>query len=114
MNHSVSIYNPVEIEIEGQKYKLKKLNRTAYRQVGELEKRLRATEDEFERVDIVFEQAGLMIDAPPEVLNDMDVNQLTELVTLIGKIRNGGTEADAPPEAVEEKNSPSPGGEPAA
>ena len=104
----VAIYTPIEIEIEGVKYKLRKLNRARFREIAEwTKKEAEAGDDKKAAVEAVYEQLKVFVDAPADVLDDLDIFEVGRLVSLITEkiVRKPASPEDP------EKNVPKPGGD---
>jgi len=109
MDYKLSLYQPAEIEIGGQKYKFKPLNKSRFRQLREYEKKIGEITDGFERMELMYEQVYLAVDAPHEILDELDVSQLNELISIIGKVVAQEKSVVETPGETEEKNGPRPG-----
>jgi len=109
VNFTVTLYKPVEVTLEGQVFKLRKLNRALFRKLAEFEKMERAAKDNFETVEVVYEEMKAFIDAPADVIDDLDDRQLMELKDIIDQVvfkKKAPGAAEDP-----EKNGPKPGEE---
>lgn len=109
MDYKLNLYLPAEVEIGGQKYKLRPLNRSRFRQLREYQKAADATTDGFERMELLYDQVHLAVDAPAEVLDELDVGQLNELMEIVGKSMLREKPGAETPSETEEKNVPKPG-----
>jgi hypothetical protein len=103
----VSVYEPAEIEIEGTRYKLRRRSRSVMRQLSQIEAKLMATTANEERVELGYEQAGLLIDAPQDVIDALDMRQINEITRWVVAAATGKVE----PDEGDEKNALKPGGE---
>ena len=108
MDYKLSIYQPAEVEIGGQKYPLKKRNRTMFRAIAEYEKKLKDASD-FEKIEVLYDELRALIDAPAEVLDALDQDELVELKTIL----EAEVFKSRAPAIVDdpEKNGPKPGEE---
>jgi len=110
MDYKLSLYKAVEVEIGGQKYPLRKLNRKMFQAMAEIEKREKEAGSIYEKVDIAYESLRLFIDAPPEVLDDLDNDQVTELKNIVdAEVFKSKPDADTGDDS--EKNALKPGEE---
>ncbi len=76
----ISVYEPVEISIDGATYPLKRRNRTVMRQLAAIQKRAAESADDEEKINVGYEQAALLIDAPQDVIDNLDSNQLRAIL----------------------------------
>lgn len=103
----VSIYEPVTIDLDGTKYPIKKLNRARFREFIEIQRQADAAPPE-ERVDFGYRQIQVFVDAPPEIIDGLDLKQVSMLTKwIVQYIAGDADEKDQDPE----KNGPRPGGE---
>jgi hypothetical protein len=109
MDYKLGLYQPAEIDIGGQKYKFKSLNKPRFRKLREYEKKIEETADGFERMELMYEQVYSAVDAPHEILDELDVSQLNELISIIGKVAAERKPSVETPEETEEKNGLKPG-----
>lgn len=113
VNFTVTLYKPIEVELEGQKFTLRKLNRALFRRLAEFEKMERAAKDQFETIEVVYEEMKAFVDAPAEVIDDLDDRQLMELKDVIDQVVFKKKKVEDKAEDAE-KNGPKPGEETAA
>lgn len=111
MDYKLSLYQAVEIDIGGQKYPLRKLNRKMFRELADLEKREKATESVYEKIDLGYESLGIFVDAPPEVLEALNPDEVVELRKIIDVEVFKSVPAEKSVEDDPEKNAPKPGEE---
>ena len=113
MDYKLSLYQPVEVEIDGQKFKLRRLNRSMFQTLAEFAKKEEAAKnDAFATIDVVYEELKAFVDAPPEVLDNLDQQQVLELKKIIDQVvfKKQAPGAASPAEDPE-KNGPKPGEE---
>lgn len=108
MDYKVSIYQPIEVEISGQKYPLRKRNQTMFKLMLEFDKALEAVKDKpYEGLLIQYDQVKALVDAPAAVIDDLDVEQIVELFEITSKVMVTGEKHTALED--KEKNGPKPG-----
>jgi len=103
----VSVYEPAEVEIEGTRYKLRRRTRSVMRQLSQIEAKLKVTTANEERVELGYEQAGLLVDAPQDVIDALDMRQINEITRWVISVAAGKDESGE----GEEKNATRPGDE---
>ena len=116
MDYKVSLYPPSTVEMGGQKYTLRKLNKGMYRVLEDYRKAEKSTKDELERVELLYSVLPKFIDAPEDVLDDLCQGELRQLMNIINAAvfeEGRKTAAEVPAEEQAEKNGPRPGEEPA-
>lgn len=111
MDYKLSLYQAVEVEIGGQKYPLRKLNRKMFRELAEFEKREKAAESAYDKIEVLYDELRAFIDAPADVLDDLGNDQLLELKSIIDAEVFKSKPADKPGEDDPEKNALKPGEE---
>ena len=89
----VSIYEPDEVELDGKRYPLRKRNRAVMRQLTQLQEKYEKVPDT-EKIDVGYEQIGLLVDAPAEVIDGLDARQVSALSRWLGSIISGKAAAD--------------------
>lgn len=116
MDYKVSLYSPSTVELGGQKYTLRKLNKGMYRVLEDYRKADKAAKDELERIELLYGTLPKFIDAPQDVLDDLSQGELRQLMNIINEAvfeEGRKTTAEVPAEEQAEKNGPRPGEEPA-
>jgi hypothetical protein len=83
MDYKLSLYQAVEVEIGGQKYPLRKLNRKMFRELAELEKKEKEAASDFEKIDLGYESLNIFVDAPIAVLESLNPDEVAELRKII-------------------------------
>lgn len=114
MDFKVTLYTPVEVELEGQKFRLRKLNRAMFKKLAEFAALERAAKDPFEAVEVAYEELKAFVDAPADVLDDLDDRQVSELKNIIDEVVFKRKKSPETAEETAEKNGPRPGEEAAA
>lgn len=109
MKPFVSIYEPLSVKIDGQDYQVRRLNRGAIKKLIEIQKREVASSPE-EKIDICYEIGALCIDAPQDVIDNLDRKEILRLVSWINEFMGEEAKAGAAGEG-EGKNPTRPGDE---
>jgi len=113
-DYKVSLYRPIEVEIDGQGFRLKKLNRVMFTSLGEFGKKEAAAEGSFAKVEVMYDQLQAFVDAPAEVIDDLTAEQVHELFQIINQVVFvGAKDTGTSKEETELKNAPKPGDVPA-
>ncbi|MEN6310886.1 MAG: hypothetical protein ABFD80_05040 [Acidobacteriota bacterium] len=104
-----SIYEPLTVTIDGATYAVKRLNRQRFRELAKLQEKA-ATATQEEMIDIGYDEIALLIDAPKDVVDGLDVSQIRSITRWLTQALFG---AGAPAKAAEdtEKNGRRPGDE---
>jgi hypothetical protein len=84
-----------------------KRNRTVMRQLTQLQEKYDKVPDT-EKIDVGYEQIGLLVDAPAEVIDGLDARQVSALSRWIGALISGKA---MPEDGDTGKNLERPGGE---
>lgn len=95
---SASLYAPIEVEIDGQKFTLRKITRAELQELAALD-----TEIAKGNLDAAYERLEIMF-GPSEVFSKLDLNQVGEVIRFV-------TRGILNPETAE-KNAPKPGDKP--
>lgn len=102
----VSVYEPAEIEIDGILYKVRRRNRTVMRQLSQIEEKLLKDDvTNATTIELSYEQVGLLVDAPQDVIDGLDQRQVNEITRWVVSAATGKAE----PDEGEEKNAAKPG-----
>lgn len=86
---SLPLYEPGEVEIDGKVYKLRPMNRQQFRRLCEIDKKADAAEaagDIYAPVEAAYELAQLYIDAPPEVIDELPLEQIKEISAFVNSL----------------------------
>jgi len=109
MDYKLSLYQAVEVEIGGQKYPFRKRDRKLFRELSEFEKKEAEAKTNQEKIDISYESLRLFIDAPQEVFDGLNVEEVTELRKIIDMETQKTLAIVKPVEDDPGKNAPKPG-----
>lgn len=83
MKEYVSLYEPLQVEIGGKKYQVRKQNREFWREQEKLQKALADAQTDNEKIDLSFQMAGLFIDAPQDEIDALDINEIHQIQAFI-------------------------------
>lgn len=116
MSQGVSLYKPVEITIGEKTFTVRKLNRQMFRVLEDFRKKEETIKSEAERIDNLYDQVAAFVTGPKEVIDDLDVDELTQVMKIIQDVISRKREEAKQQTAEEqaEKNGPRPGDEVAA
>lgn len=104
-----TIYKPLTVQIEGKDYPVRRLNR---HRCGELMSFQEKLTDAAQKgtFDILYDEVALLVDAPREVIDELDLTQVRDITRWLIEALFGGPEQGKAAEDPE-KNGPRPGDE---
>lgn len=103
----VSVYEPIQIQIDGQSYPLRKRTREVMRKLYALQESLDKADTDIARLEFGYDQLALLIDAPQEIIDGLDARQVGMMSKWLGHIIAG----KAAPGEQDGKNPERPGDE---
>ena len=84
----VSVCKPLEIELDGVKYPLRKLNRLCFREVLAFQKRISEASNT-EKIDLIYDHIASIVDAPADIIDNIDARQMSAVIKQLTSLISG-------------------------
>ena len=80
LSTKTSVYDPIEIEIDGNVYRVKSLSNAVFKKMNDFEPRARRG-----NMDALYSQVKILLDAPEKLIDNLDVRDVRKIINHIIK-----------------------------